>query len=500
MHASSPRSASFLAPHVFSPRTLSLAIALATASSGVHAGGTAFDVTSISAMGNAQAGQAAEAGDASVMFANPAALTRFKRAELTQGAAFISIGTDYTSSQNNDGAAAQGVQQGQQGQTFSRRDGADAEVLAPNLYLAVPISDKTVMGFSASGSHGLLLRYKDDFPGRNQGREIDFKVIRLNLGVGHKLTPTFSVGVNGSYERYFQSIKLKLNYEEAVSSLLSQNGVPGAAAPLVNAALGTPTEEGDAKLRMFGWALNAQVGGLWEPTETTRIGVSYRPKTKFRGNTGVFTINETAAQTQFRNNLNNPGLLGPIAGAAGLDLSTSAGDLAPFQRIRQDITLPDELRLTVFHHATPKLDLMATYTRQNFAVTKLRFVRESNGRVLEDVPQNFKAAQSFRVGLNYKIYNRLTLKTGFAVENSVIDDATRITILPDSDRKYYSIGAQLDLSRDTSLHFAYQRLDTDPAPVGNNTGITPAEVRGGNFKGVTQLDVNYFGIGITERF
>ena len=178
-------------------------------SSTAFGGGTAFDASSISAMGNASAGQAAEAGDASVLFANPAALTRFKRAELTQGAAVISIGTDYTSTQNNDGADS-GAPQGQNGQVFSRRDGSDAGALAPNLFIAVPINEKLVMGFGASASHGLVIHYDENFPGRNQGRDIDFKVTRLNLGFGYKLSPTLSWGLNGSYERYFQSIKLKL--------------------------------------------------------------------------------------------------------------------------------------------------------------------------------------------------------------------------------------------------------------------------------------------------
>ncbi|HEY1058623.1 MAG TPA: outer membrane protein transport protein [Limnobacter sp.] len=483
----------------FTIRALVAGISATFISSAAMAGGTAFDVTSISAMGNAQAGQAAEGGDASVIFANPAALTRFKRAELTQGAAFITVDSPYTSNQNNDGAST-GAPQGQNGQVFDRNDGYDASVLAPNMYVAIPLSEKTVMGFSASGSHGLLVHYDANFPGRNQGRDIDFKVIRLNLGVGHKVSPTLSLGINGSYERYFQSIKLKLNYREAVQSLLDQNNAGALAGP-ANALLQTPTEEGDAKLRMFGWAFNAQVGALWEPTENTRFGFSYRPKTKFESNRGVFSINETAAQTQFRNNLANPNIfVGAASGLAGLDLSTSAGDLAPYQRIKQDITLPDELRLSVFHHATPKLDLMASYTRQDFSVTQLRYVRESNGRLLEDVPQNFKPAQSYRVGLNYKLYRRLTLKTGFATENSVVSDQYRITILPDSDRKYYSIGAQLDLSRDTALHMAYQKVKFAPSPVGNNDQITPPEVRGGDFKGTVQLDVNYFGIGITERF
>lgn len=496
MHSSTRRTASLF------PLTRLTAIFLFSfSSSAAFAGGTAFDATSISAMGNASAGQAAEAGDASVLFANPAALTRFKRAELTQGIAVVSIGTDYTSTQNNDGADS-GAPQGQNGQVFSRRDGSDAGALAPNLFIAVPVNEKLVMGFGASASHGLVIRYDENFPGRNQGRDIDFKVTRLNLGFGYKLTPTLSFGVNGSYERYFQAIKLKLNYEDAVSDIVERDcdtlGIelcvltPG----LANSILGTPEGEANGSLRMFGWAFNAQVGGLWEPTENTRIGISYRPKTNFSGNRGKFKLDDPNLQG-FRDSLvANAGL----AQLQGIDTIQAADDLAPEQVIKQEITLPDELRISVFHHATPRLDLMATYTRQDFSVTKLNFERESNGRTLENIPQNFVAAESYRIGMNYKLYKRLTLRAGYAIENSVIDDATRITILPDSDRQYFALGGQLDLSRDTSIHFAYQKLDTDPAPVGNNRGIRPEEVRGGEFQGNVQLDTHFFGVGFTERF
>lgn len=495
MHSSDGRTGS-----LFTLRKISAGLMVGLTTSVVHAGGTAFDASSISAMGNASAGQAAEAGDASVLFANPAALTRFKRAELTQGAAVISIGTDYTSTKNNDGAST-GAPQGQNGQVFSRRDGSDAGALAPNLFIAIPVNDKLVMGFGASASHGLVIHYDENFPGRNQGRDIDFKVTRLNLGFGYKLSPTLSWGMNGSYERYFQSIKLKLNYREAVEAL-----APGSAGLIegpAGALIGAPPipGEGNAGLRMFGWAFNAQVGGLWEPTENTRVGISYRPKTEFTGNRGKFKLDDNPEAAAFRAFLNSNSLINNLAfGALGVNGPQAAGDLAPEQVIKQEITLPDELRVSIFHHATPKLDLMATYTRQDFSVTSLNFVRESNGRTLENIPQNFVAAESYRLGLNYRLYKRLTLRAGYAIENSVIDDATRITILPDSDRQYFAFGGQFDLSRDTSIHFAYQKLDTDPAPVGNNTGITPAEVRGGDFQGNVQLDTHFFGIGITERF
>lgn len=482
---------------LFLLKRIPAALALSTAFSLAHAGGTAFDANSISAMGNASAGQAAEAGDASVLFANPAALTRFKRAELTQGAAVITIGTDYTSKKDNDGAAT-GAPQGQNGQVFSRKDGFDSAALAPNLYIAIPVNDRLVMGFGAAASHGLVLHYNENFPGRNQGRDFDLKVIRLNLGVGYKVTPTLSLGVNGSYERYFQTLKLKLNYRKAVEDIVERDCTnlcvltPG----LANSILQTPEGEANGSLRMFGWALNAQVGGLWEPTASTRIGVSYRPKTRFTGNRGKFVFNDpqlAGFQESLRSNAT-------LAALQGIDTIQAADDLAAEQVIKQEITLPDELRVSVFHHATPKLDLMATYTRQDFSVTKLNFERERNGRTLENIPQNFVATESYRVGLNYKLYKRFTLRAGYAVENSAVDDATRVTFLPDSDRQYFSLGGQFDLSRDTSIHFAYQKLDTDPAPVGANRAIRPEEVRGGEFQGNVQLDTHFFGVGFTERF
>ena len=150
MHSSARGTAS-----LFPLTRLTAILLFAFGSSSAFAGGTAFDATSISAMGNASAGQAAEAGDASVLFANPAALTRFKRAELTQGAAIISIGTDYTSTKDNDGSDS-GAPQGQNGQVFSRRDGSDAGALAPNLFIAMPINEPTPLddnGILTCASH-----------------------------------------------------------------------------------------------------------------------------------------------------------------------------------------------------------------------------------------------------------------------------------------------------------------------------------------------------------
>ena len=464
------------------------------------AGGTANDNQSTMGIATAGAGQAAEASDASVIFFNPAALTRFKRIEVLNVASIATFDNDYTSRQDNDGPPTDDGRQGSNGEFFSRKDGTDSALFIPGLFVAIPVSPKLVVGFSASGSHGLLTRYREDFPGRGSGRESDLKVTRLNLGFGYKLTPTLSIGANGSYERYFQSIKLRVNFRDAVSKL----GPPGTEAALDAAALLDPRAEipgeTDAKLRIFGWALNAQAGLLWEPTERTRIGASYRPKTRFNGNQGELTINENANTAAFRDFLTNSPLIGVGGPILGVNGPQAAGDLAPQQQARQSVIFPDEFRISLFHHYSPKLDLMATYTYQDYTETFLRYERVSNGRLIEDVPQNFQVAHAYRIGLNYKMYKRLTLHAGYGMENGVVGDDLRIPILPDNDRRFYGIGASLTPSRDTTISVAYGIIDVDAGEVGNNTQVTPVEVSGGEFKGIADLDADFVSFSLIQRF
>jgi long-chain fatty acid transport protein len=466
------------------------------------AGGTANDNQSTMGIATAGAGQAAEASDPSVIFFNPAALTRFKRIEVLNVASIATFDNDYTSRQDNDGPPTDDGRTGSNGEFFSRKDGYDSALFIPGLFVAIPVSPKLVVGFSASGSHGLLTRYREDFPGRGSGRESDLKVTRLNLGFGYKLTPTLSIGANGSYERYFQSIKLRVNFRDAVNKL-GPDGVDTAALldglAVVDPRAEVPGET-DAKLRIFGWALNAQAGLLWEPTEVTRIGLSYRPKTRFNGNQGELTINENGQTAAFRDFLQTSPLLGVGGPLLGVDAATAAGDLSPQQQARQSVIFPDELRLSIFHHYSPRLDLMATYTYQDYTETFLRYERVSNGRLIENVPQNFEVAHAYRIGMNYKLYKRLTVHAGYGMENGVVGDDLRIPILPDNDRRFYGIGATFTPSRDTTLSIAYGIIDVDAGEVGNNDQVTPVEVSGGEFKGIADLDADFVSFSLIQKF
>jgi len=211
------------------------------------------------------------------------------------------------------------------------------------------------------------------------------------------------------------------------------------------------------------------------------------------------TINENADTAAFREFLNG-GLVtatGPILGING---PQAAGDLEPNQQARQSVIFPDEFRISLFHHYSPKLDLMATYTYQDYTETFLRYERVSNGRLIEDVPQDFKVAHAYRVGLNYKAFKRLTVHAGYGMENGVVGDDLRIPILPDNDRRFYGVGASFTPSRDTTVSVAYGIIDVDASAVGNNDQVTPREVSGGEFKGIADLDADFVSFSLIQKF
>ena len=109
-------------------------------------------------------------------------------------------------------------------------------------------------------------------------------------------------------------------------------------------------------------------------------------------------------------------------------------------------------------------------------------------------------AHAYRIGLNYKLYKRLTVHAGYGMENGVVGDDLRIPILPDNDRRFYGLGASFTPSRDTTISLAFGIIDVDAGQVGNNDQVRPREVSGGEFKGIADLDADFVSFSLIQKF
>lgn len=214
----------------FQMNRLACGLALAGVSGLAHSAGFALIEQNASGMGNAYAGQAASAQDASTIFFNPAGMTLLPDRQLVMAGHLIKPQAEFTGSSTVGGG-----------------DGGDAGGLAivPNAYLAYRLTPDVHVGVGMYSPFGLKTEYDSTWAGRTQGVKSELKVINLNPSVAWKTSETLSLGAG-------------LNIQYAKATLTNMTGA------------GLLTVEGDN----YSWGFN--LGAMWQVTSATRLGLSYR--------------------------------------------------------------------------------------------------------------------------------------------------------------------------------------------------------------------------------
>jgi long-chain fatty acid transport protein len=208
-------------------------LALAGCASFVHAAGFALIEQNASGLGNAYAGQAAAATDASTIFFNPAGMTLLPDRQVVVAGHLILPQAEFSGTVTPD---------------IGGGNGGDAGGLAlvPNAYFAFRLTPDVHLGVGLNAPFGLKTEYDSDWKGRTQAIESELKTINLNPSIAWKASETLSLGAG-----------LSIQYAEATLS----NSANGA---------GIATVHGDD----YGWGFN--LGVLWQPSAATRVGVAYR--------------------------------------------------------------------------------------------------------------------------------------------------------------------------------------------------------------------------------
>jgi long-chain fatty acid transport protein len=203
----------------------------------VHAAGFALIEQNASGLGNAYAGQAAAATDASTIFFNPAGMTMLPDRQLVVVGHLIKPQAEFSGTVSPS--------------FIGGGDGGDAGGLAfvPNAYFAARVTPDVVLGVGMNAPFGLKTEYDSTWKGRTQAIKSEVKTINVNPSIAWKASDSLSLGAGVS-----------IQYIEATLTNAASTGVP----PVVG------TVEGDD----YGWGFN--LGALWELNEATRIGVAYR--------------------------------------------------------------------------------------------------------------------------------------------------------------------------------------------------------------------------------
>jgi len=209
-----------------------------------HAAGFALIEQNASGLGNAYAGAAAVAQDASTVYFNPAGMTLLPDRQVVVAGHLIKPKAEFS------GTVSPAVGGGQGG------DAGDW-ALVPNAYVAFLLTPDVHLGLGLNSPFGLKTEYDPDWTGRYQAIDSEVKTININPSIAYKVSDTLSLGAG-----------VNLQWIEATLTHRQPLGVPPAPVPLMEI-------KGDD----YGWGYN--LGALWQLTPATRIGLSYRSEVDY---------------------------------------------------------------------------------------------------------------------------------------------------------------------------------------------------------------------------
>ena len=418
-------------------RLLSAAILTACTSASM-ASGFALIEQSASQMGNAYAGGSAVANDASTIFFNPAGMTRLH----TQAVAGVHL---VMTSAKFDGTATDPA-----GFPVSGGNGGDAGAngVVPNLYFSTPLGDGLFAGIGINVPFGLSTEYNDGWKGRYQAIESEVRTVNINPSMAYKVNNQFSLGVGISLQ--FIDAKLTQNLDQGslcvpTQAALQARGVPGAD-PALCAGLVPQGSDGFGKVEGDNWAGGYNLGVLYEPTSSTRVGLSYRSKVK----------QQLTGEGRFKNIL-------PQFSDFGIFTRTD---------ITAGVDLPQSASLSVYHDLSNRWSVMAdaTWTGwDNFDELRIEYDSFQPDTVIDE---NWDDVWRYSVGVDFRYNSAWTFRAGAAFDEEAIPNANRTARIPGEDRIWASVGFGYQMTPTIGIDVGYSHLFMDDPELNENTPTT----------------------------
>jgi len=382
----------------FKKKLSSLAVAAATAGlvQSAGAGGFAIGTQSGSGTGNAFAGGAAAADDASVAWYNPAAMTVLPAGKQVAGALHALRPSFKFQNTGSTGPVfgAAGASDG--------GDGGDW-AFVPNAFFTMNINPQWRFGLALNAPFGLKTEYDNGWRGQLTGLKSAIKSVNINPSVAYKVSDTVSIGAGISVQ--------KLDAE--------LSGFAG------SAATGVLTLNADD----IGYGAN--LGLLVQATPSTRFGLTYRSSIKYEleGTAGFSGTAGALLGSSVRADLRVPE-------SASASFFTA---LNPKWELMGDITWTRWSRVQ----------------QLNVIRTTATGVGAPAGSTLTSLAFRWDDTWRFGIGANYKMNEQTKIRFGLAYDQTPTNDATRTPRLPDQDRIWLAAGVQYRVSKAGVLDFGY---------------------------------------------
>ena len=424
-----------------------------------------------SGLGNAYAGGAAVAEDASTVWANPAGMSRFTTVQVAASVAGIFPSTKF----NNDGSVAAF------GQPLGGNGGEGGESAAlPALYLVAPINRDWAFGLGIGVPFGLETRWDDGWLGRYQALQSKVETLNVNPSISWRINDQFTLGAGVSWQHIKATFTNSANYSAALASAAQTAAAGGLITPAQAGAFIAATPGYDSSVNISGeddaWGWN--VGLMWNISPDTRVGAHYRSAIKYEINGNINIGNPTVTL---------PPALAPIGGALvpAVNAQLASGGVS------LNIKLPSITNVSFYTRLNPKWEVMGDVQFTDWStIQQLAFMRTGPGRALPATPENFKDAWRVSGGASYFLDDYWKLRGGIAWDQSPVNDEDRTPRLPDEDRFWLAGGVQYTWNKQWKFDLGATYIWVSSASSNQNAGST---AQNGLIKG--NYDPSVFVVG-----
>lgn len=392
------------------------ALLLVAFSGAVSASGFQLLEQNASGIGNAYAGSAAVAENASTIFFNPAGMTQLQAREFSAGVSAVDPSFKFDNKGSQVGTPGSGYTTGG---LMGTGDGGNAGGWAfiPNGYLSWALSKDLYVGVGVGAPFGLKTEYDNPWIGAAQATMFEIKTYNINPSIAYRVNETVSLGFGLNWQR------LEATYKRQAAT--GPTGLPPA-----------PNQATRIKLTLDDDAWGWNVGALFNVSPSTKVGISYRSAIQYH-TTGDLDVNGV------KNN-----------------------------NAKANIKLPDTAILSVTQKLSDKWEMLGDVSWTGWSsIPKVDIMNATTGSATPSQTLDTKFNDTWRVALggNYKYNDAWKLKFGVAYDQTLVPDAAhRLTSLPDNDRVWFSFGTQWTPDKATRLDFGVSYIVVKDSKINNN--------------------------------
>lgn len=452
-------------PQLLAVTIASVALLAASAS---QAAGYYVDEQSALRLGDAFSGGAASASDASAAYYGPASML-LVRNELVLNAAAISVSSKFQGTAETLGSAP--ITGGQ-----AKTETTD---VLPTLYFVNKLTDEMAIGAFINAPYSTGTQFGKQSVARYQATDGEILGIDAGVSLAYRLHEKLTVG-GGLIMQYLKATTgVAVNTSALCKGAELSGELPIACATLglPDADLGTSTQDGYFEMEGHNTVLGYQLGALLEFSPNSRLGLNYRSKMS-HSLAGEATLTFPASAQGF-------------TGLAGLNDTQADG--------RVSMTTPEVANLS-YYHQLGDLGLQADLSYTNWARFDNMAVTSRDATIQEvasPVAFNWKETYRAAVGANYKLNSSLTLRGGFAYDQSPIKNQDVKVDFAFDDYKAISLGASYNITENLALdaglqHTLKQERKLAQAPAGSATGDASLS----SLNGKITTEVTSFALGL----